>query len=83
LIVCGPNGCPVNYPYFLKRMERYVRELDPAVPIVWIDADKEPEKVRGRNVDVGACVVNGHLMTSFVLDKKGFQKEAGEALKAK
>jgi len=82
LIVCGPNGCPGTYPLFLKRMECYIRELDSTVPIVWLDVASEPEKVKGRNLAVGDCVVNGHQLRSFVLDKENFQKEVRQALRA-
>jgi len=34
LIICGPNGCPAIYPYFLKRMENYIREVDPKILIL-------------------------------------------------
>ncbi|MEO0079894.1 MAG: GNAT family N-acetyltransferase [candidate division WOR-3 bacterium] len=80
LIVCGPNPCPATYPLFLKRMESYIRELDADVPISWLDAARNPEEVKIRQLTVGDCVVNRHLMRSFVLDREGFQKEALLAL---
>jgi len=81
LIVCGPNGCPVTYPYFLKRMEKYIREIDREVPIRWMDSCEEPEEVRKRHVGVGACVVNARLIEAFVLDKESFQKEVKASLR--
>ena len=80
LIVCGPNGCPVTDPYVLKRMEKYIREIDPEVSIRWMDSSEEPEELRKRNVGVGACVVNARLIETFVLDKESFQKEVKESL---
>lgn len=81
LIIHGPNQCPVTYPFFLKRMEKYIREVDSKIPILWVDVSEEPEKVGKRNVDVGDCIVNAKLIKSFVLDKESFQKEVKEALK--
>ena len=81
LIVCGPNRCPATYPYFLKRMEKYIREIDSEIPIEWIDTSTEPDDATRRNVDIGDCIVNARLMESFVLDKANFQKEVKEALK--
>jgi len=81
LIICGPNWCPATYPYFLKRIEKYIREVDPKIPILWLDKSEEPEEVRKRNVDIGECIVNAKLIKSFVLDKGNFQKEVKEALK--
>jgi len=80
LIICGPNGCPATYPYFLKRMERYIREVDPEIPILWFDESQEPEEVKGRNVGVGDCIVNAKYIKSSVLDKEKFLKEIREAL---
>lgn len=81
LIICGPNGCPAAYPYFLKRMEKYIREIDSKVPILWIDTSEEPEKVKKRKVDIGNCIVNAKLIKSFALDKENFQKEVKEAIR--
>lgn len=81
LIICGPNSCPATYPYFLKRMEKYIREVDPKIPILWLDKSEEPEKVKNRNVDIADCIVNAKHIKSFVLDKGNFQKEVKEALK--
>jgi hypothetical protein len=80
VIVCGPDYCPATYPYFLKRMERYVREIYPDVPIRWIDSSEEPEEPRKRNIGVGTCIVNAKLIKSYVLDKDNFQKEVKAAL---
>lgn len=81
VIVCGPDWCPATYPFFLKRMERYIREICPEVPIRWIDSSEEPKEVRKRNVGVGDCIVNAILMKSYVLDKDNFRKEVKAALK--
>ena len=81
VIISGPDYCPATYPYFLKRMEKYIREIDPGVYIRWIDSSEEPEEVSKRNVSVGACIVNGRLIKSYVLDKDSFQKEVRAALK--
>ena len=81
VIISGPDYCPATYPYFLKRMEKYIREIDPAVSIRWIDSSDEPEEVRKRNVSVGDCIVNGRLIRSHVLDKENFQNEAKGALR--
>ena len=81
LIICGPNGCPATYPFFLKRMEKYVREIHPKVSIRWIDSSEESEELGKRNIGIGDCIVNARLMRSFVLDKESFQKEVREALK--
>jgi GNAT superfamily N-acetyltransferase len=82
VIISGPDYCPATYPYFLKRMEKYIREIDPAVPIRWIDSTEEPEAVKKRSVGVGHCIVNARLIKSYVLDKDSFQKEAKAALKS-
>jgi len=81
LIACGPNGCPFTYPYFLKRMEKHIREVCPEVSIRWIDASEEPAELKKRNIDVGDCIVNARLLRSFVLDKESFQNEVKAALK--
>lgn len=81
VIISGPDHCPATYPYFLKRMEKYIREIAPGVCIRWIDSSQEPEEVRKRNITVGTCVVNAKLINSFVLDKDNFQKEVKAALK--
>lgn len=80
MIICGPDRCPATHPYFLKKFERYIREIDSKIPILWINTSEEPEKVRKRNVKIGDCIVNAKLMKSFVLDEKTFQKEVKEAL---
>jgi GNAT superfamily N-acetyltransferase len=81
VIISGPDYCPATYPYFLKRMEKYIWELDPGVSIRWIDSSEEPEEVRKRNVSVGDCIVNARLMPSYVLDEDSFRKEVKAALK--
>jgi len=81
VLVSGPDFCPVTYPYFLKRMERYIKEVYSDVPIRWIDSSEDPGEVRKRNVSVGACIVNGKLIKSLVLDKDNFQKEVRAALR--
>jgi len=80
LIVCGPNGCPFTYPYFLKRMEKHIREINPKVSIRWIDSAEEPAELRKRNIDVGDCIVNARLIQSFVLDEENFKSEVKAAL---
>ncbi|MCX7995506.1 MAG: GNAT family N-acetyltransferase [candidate division WOR-3 bacterium] len=80
LIFCGPNKCPAAYPHFLKRMERYIREIDEKIPINYIDISKEPDMAKRRNVDYGDCIVNRKLIGAFVLDKQGFQNEVKNAL---
>jgi len=81
VIISGPDFCPATYPFFLKRMERYIREIDLNVAIRWIDSSQEPEEVRKRNIAVGTCVVNAKPINSFVLDEDNFQKEVRAALK--
>jgi GNAT superfamily N-acetyltransferase len=81
LIISGPDYCPATYPFFLRRMGKYIREIDLSVPIRWIDSSQEPEEVRKRNITVGTCVVNAKLISSFVLDKGSFHKEVRAALK--
>jgi GNAT superfamily N-acetyltransferase len=81
LIISGPDYCPATYPFFLKRMEKYIREIDLSVPIRWIDSSEKAEEVRKRNITVGTCVVNAKLISSFVLDKGSFHKEVRAALK--
>ncbi len=83
LIFCGPNNCSAAYPFFLKRMEKHIREIDNTIPIVYIDISREPEEAQARNVGYGDCIVNTKLINAFVLDKEGFQKEVREALKAR
>ncbi len=80
IIPCGPNSCSFTYPYFLKRMEKYIREIDSNIPIRWLDVYKEPEEAKKRNIDVLQCIVNGKHIKTFVLEKEGFQKEVREAL---
>lgn len=80
VIVSGPDYCPAAYPYFLKRTEKYIREIYPEVPIRWIDSSEEPEELKKRNVAVGTCIVNAKLIKSYVLDKDNFQKEVKTAL---
>ncbi len=81
VIVSGPDYCPATHPYFLKRMERYIAEIDPGIPVRWIDSSEEPEEVKKRNISVGDCIVNARLIKSYVLDKDKFQKEVRAALK--
>ncbi|MBE0431659.1 MAG: GNAT family N-acetyltransferase [Dehalococcoidia bacterium] len=81
LIIRGPNGCPATYPFFLKKMEKYIREIDPEVPIRWIDSSQEPGELSKRNARVGDCIVNARLVKCFVLDKESFQKEVQALLK--
>jgi GNAT superfamily N-acetyltransferase len=81
VIISGPDYCPATYPYFLKRMEKYIKEMCAEVPIRWIDASQEPEEVKKRNVAVGTCIVNAKLIKSYVLDKDSFQKEVKAALR--
>jgi GNAT superfamily N-acetyltransferase len=81
VIISGPDYCPATYAYFLKRMERYIREIDPGVSIRWIDSSEEPQEVRERNVGVSDCIVNAKLIKSYVLDKDNFQKEVKAAFK--
>ena len=80
LLVCGPNGCPATYPFFLKKMEKYVRKSHPDVPIVWLDAAEEPEGVMRRHVNVGDCIVNARRIETCVLDRDGFESEVTAAL---
>lgn len=80
VIVSGPDYCPATYPCFLKRMEKYIREIYPKVPIRWIDSSEEPEELKKRNVAVGSCIVNAKLIKSSVLDRDNFQKEVKTAL---
>lgn len=80
LIFCGPNNCSAAYPFFLKRMERYIREVDEKIPIVYIDIAKEPEMAKRRNANYGDCAVNGRIIKTFVLDKTNFQKEVKSLL---
>ncbi|MFO7712754.1 MAG: GNAT family N-acetyltransferase [Dehalococcoidia bacterium] len=80
LLVCGPNGCPATYPFFLKKMEKYVRKSHPDVPIVWLDAAEEPEAVMRRRVNVGDCTVNARRIETCVLDRDGFESEVTTAL---
>jgi hypothetical protein len=79
LLICGPNGCPALYPFFLKRMEKYIKELYPEAAIRWIDAAVEPEELERRSVNIGDCIVNGRPIHSCVLDKEDFQKEVRTA----
>ena len=81
LIVCGPNWCSFTYPYFLKRMEKYIREMAPEVSIRWMDSSEESEELRKRKIDVGDCIVNARLIHPFFLDKESFQKEVKDLLK--
>ncbi|MEO0114846.1 MAG: GNAT family N-acetyltransferase [candidate division WOR-3 bacterium] len=80
LIVCGPNPCPATYPYFLKRMEKYIGEIDAKIPIEWLDTAQDSEAVKKRKVNIGDCIVNAKLIKAFVLDKAGFQNEVKKAL---
>lgn len=82
LLICGPTGCPGTYPYFLKRMEKYIREVDSKIPVRWLDSSKDLEKVKERQIDTGGCIVNAKHIKSFVLDKESFQKEVRVALEA-
>lgn len=81
VIICGPDYCPATYPYFLKRMERYITKIDPGIPVRWIDSSEESEEAKKRNVSVGDCIANARLIKSYVLDKDNFQKEVKAALK--
>ena len=80
LIVSGPNWCSFTYPYFLKRMGKYIREINPEVSIRWIDSSEEPGELGKRNVGVGDCIINARLIEAFVLDKETFQEEVKAAL---
>lgn len=79
VLVSGPDFCPVTYPFFLKRMERYIKEIYPVVHIRWLDLSEEPREVKKRSVSVGDCIVNARLIESRVLDKDSFQKEVEAA----
>jgi ribosomal protein S18 acetylase RimI-like enzyme len=81
VIVSGPDYCPATYPYFLKRMENYIKEIARGVSIRWLDSSEEPEEVKKRGVSVGDCIVNARLIKSCVLDKDSFQEEVQTALK--
>jgi GNAT superfamily N-acetyltransferase len=81
IIISGPDYCPATYPYFLNRMEKYIREIEPGVSIRWIDSSEEPEEVRKRNVGVSDCIVSAKLIKSYVLDKDSFQREVRSALR--
>lgn len=81
VIVSGPDYCPATYPYFLKRVEKYIREIHPDVRIRWIDSSEEPEEVEKRSISVGDCIVNARLIKSSVLDKDSFLKEVKGTLK--
>ena len=81
LIIHGPNGCPFTYPYFLRSMEKNIREIDPEVPIQWIDSCEEPAELMKRNARVGDCIVNARPISSFVLDKESFQREVRDLLR--
>jgi GNAT superfamily N-acetyltransferase len=81
VIISGSDYCPATYPYFLKRMEKYVREIDSGVSIRWMDSSEEPEEVKKRNASVGDCIVNGRVIKSYVWDKQSFQEEVKAALK--
>jgi GNAT superfamily N-acetyltransferase len=81
VIISGPDHCPATYPYFLKRMEKYIREIAPGVSIRWIDSSEEPGEVKKRAVSVGDCTVNARLIKSCVLDKDRFQEEVQTALR--
>jgi GNAT superfamily N-acetyltransferase len=80
VIICGPNGCPFTYPYFLRTMEKHIREINPGTPIRWIDSSEEPSELTKRNVHVGDCIVNASPVKSFVLNKEGFQREVRDLL---
>jgi GNAT superfamily N-acetyltransferase len=80
IIISGPDYCPATYPYFLKRMEKYIKEICPNVPVRWMDSSEEPEEIEKRNVAVGSCIVNARLIKSYVLNKDNFQKEVRAAL---
>ena len=81
VIISGPDHCPATYPYFLKRMEQYIREIAPGVPVRWIDSSEEPGEVKKRAVSVGDCIVNARLIKSCVLDRDSFQEEVQTALR--
>jgi len=83
LIFCGPNKCPAAYPFFLKRMEKYIREIDHTIPIIYVDISREPEKTQTRNAGYGDCIVNARFINAFVLDKENFQREVKEAIRDK
>jgi len=80
ILVCGPNMCPATYPFFSKKMERYIQQVCPEVPIAWLDAAREPEEARKRRVGPGDCIVNARRIDTCVLDKEGFQREVKAAL---
>lgn len=80
ILVCGPNMCPATYPFFLKKMERHIRQVCPEVPITWLDAAQQPEEARKRRVEPGDCIVNARRINTSVLDKEGFQREVRAAL---
>jgi hypothetical protein len=56
-------------------MERYIREVDENIPIIWLDTEKNRDEVKKRNLNVGDCVVNTRKIKAFVLDKESFQRE--------
>ncbi|MGQ9706153.1 MAG: GNAT family N-acetyltransferase [bacterium] len=80
IIVCGSNWCPVTYAYFLKRMEKYIREVDENITIIWLDTTLNSDEIKKRNLDVGDCVVNARKIKAFVLDKERFQGEVRQVM---
>jgi len=64
---------------FAERIRRLIREVAPALSIRMINKFEERQEVERRGW-VPACVVNGKPITSFFMDREGFQQEVREAL---
>jgi hypothetical protein len=78
LIIYGPSFCPFSFT-LLKKAEELVREAAPEILIRWISRSEQPVEVERRGGFAG-CVVNATPITSFVLDRQGFQREVRAAL---
>lgn len=79
VIIYSPSFCPWSY-LFLKRSGQEIEKAVQGVCIRWINSSEEPNEAEKRGVSEGV-IVNGRLISSFILDdREAFIKEVLAAL---
>ncbi|MGY0288961.1 MAG: hypothetical protein ACUX7D_09445 [Candidatus Methanodesulfokora washburnensis] len=79
VIIYGPSFCPWSY-LFLKKSGQEIEKAVHGVRIRWINSLEEPAEAEKRGISEGV-IVNGRLISSFILDdREAFIKEVLAAL---
>jgi len=78
ILIYGPSFCPFSYP-FLKMAEELIHEIDPQIPVQWINWLKEPKAVAKRGGFTG-CIVNGKVIEAYVLETDCFKRAVTDAI---